>query len=285
MNYCIECGFKLEGEFKFCPNCGSKITTFNGSSLESQNPTNKIICKNCGEENSPEHSVCFSCGVPLIVNKNKSVAGSSKIKDKNNRKKHAIAENKKVANEEKVLDNKKILIISTAIIVVFIIALITSGVFDSGVTNNVSSVMDQEPVSNINMTNMDEINDLEAKVIDNPDDMESTLHLSHLLQDSGFYEKAITYYQKYLSKNPKNADARVDMAICYYNLNDYNTAINEMETAIKYQPSHQLAYLNLGIVNLAAQNIVASKEWFGKAVELDPNSEAGKRAQELLNSH
>jgi tetratricopeptide (TPR) repeat protein len=106
-----------------------------------------------------------------------------------------------------------------------------------------------------------------------------------LLQDAGFYDKAIASYKKYLEKNPKNADARVDMAICYYNLNDYTNAINEMETAIKYQPSHQLAHLNLGIVNLAAQNVDASKAWFRKAVELDPNSEAGKRAQELLNSH
>ena len=71
----------------------------------------------------------------------------------------------------------------------------------------------------------------------------------------------------------------------YYNLGDYATAINEMETAIKYEPKHQIAHLNLGIVNLTAQNLQESKEWFRKAVELNPESEAGKRAQELLNSH
>ena len=87
MNFCIECGYKLEGEFKFCPNCGSKITTLAGSSSESQNSTNKIICKNCGEENSPEHTICFSCGVPLNGSKSKSVAGSSKRKEKNIRNK------------------------------------------------------------------------------------------------------------------------------------------------------------------------------------------------------
>jgi tetratricopeptide (TPR) repeat protein len=75
------------------------------------------------------------------------------------------------------------------------------------------------------------------------------------------------------------------MAICFYNLGDNTTAISEMETALKYNPKHQIAHLNLGIVNLAARNIEASKEWFKKTAELDPNSEAGKRAQELLNSH
>ena len=146
-------------------------------------------------------------------------------------------------------------------------------------------VNEQTSTVGVDLANLEEINQLEEKLKANPEDMESTLHLSHLLQDAGFYDKAIASYKKYLEKNPKNADARVDMAICYYNLNDYTNAIIEMETAIKYQPSHQLAHLNLGIVNLAAQNVDASKAWFRKAVELDPNSEAGKRAQELLNSH
>ncbi|MCW8802803.1 MAG: tetratricopeptide repeat protein, partial [Ignavibacteriaceae bacterium] len=133
--------------------------------------------------------------------------------------------------------------------------------------------------------NLDEIADLESKINTNPDDMESTLHLAHLLQDSGLLEKAIANYKKYLVKYPENADARVDMAICYYNLGDNTTAISEMETALKYQPKHQIAHLNLGIVNLTARNIEASKKWFRKTADLDPNSEAGKRAQELLSSH
>jgi tetratricopeptide (TPR) repeat protein len=111
------------------------------------------------------------------------------------------------------------------------------------------------------------------------------LHLAHLQQDSKLFEKAIGNYKKYLEKNPKNADALVDMGICFYNLGDYKSAINEMENALKYQPKHQIACLNLGIVNLAAQNIAESKEWFKKTIELNPNSEAGKRAQELLTSH
>jgi Tfp pilus assembly protein PilF len=58
-----------------------------------------------------------------------------------------------------------------------------------------------------------------------------------------------------------------------------------MEIALQYQPKHQLAHLNLGIVNLTAGNVDESKEWFRKAIEIDPNSQAGKRAQELLQSH
>ena len=288
MNYCIECGFKLDGEFKFCPNCGSPITSLTDSQQHKQvnNSEQIITCKNCGEENPIENSVCFSCGVLLKDKKNSS---SEKQKSKKNNQKNSTSEktaNIKITNnEERVLDNKKILIIASAVVIVFVIALIASGVFDSGVQQSVTQMNMKTQDSGVNMANMQEIADFENKIAANPEDLESTLHLAHLLQDSGLFEKAITNYKKYLEKNPENADARVDMAICYYNMNDYNTAITEMETSLKYQPKHQIAHLNLGIVNLAARNIEASKKWFQKTVEIDPNSEAGKRAQELLTSH
>ena len=289
MNYCAECGFKIEGEFKFCPNCGSQIVSgVNPQGRMTNNSEEFIICKNCGEKNPPENSECFSCGITLKGNKNRKTATAKHASKRNNQKifdRKKTSDNKKIVNEEKVLDNKKILTISSAIVVIFILALVISGVFDTEVKQRITQVNEQSSSSGVNLAKMEEISKLENAVIANPDDLESALHLAHLLQDSGLYEKAITNYKKYLAKNPENADSRVDMAICYYNLGDNTTAISEMETALKYQPKHQIAHLNLGIVNLAARNIEASKEWFRKTVELDPNSEAGKRATELLSSH
>ncbi|NWG28209.1 MAG: tetratricopeptide repeat protein [Ignavibacteriaceae bacterium] len=285
MKYCPECGFKIEGEFKFCPNCGSQI---NSSNKENDVAIQRIICKNCGEENPIDNTECFSCGIPLKESRNKKQTSSKQESKKNALKKSeskSFSDKGKTTGGEKVLDNKKILLISSAIVVIFIFALIFSDVFDSGIQKNTSQMNNQSSDSGVNLANVEEISRLEEKVKANPDDLESTLHLAHLLQDSGLLEKAITNYKKYLARFPENADARVDMAICFFNLGDNATAISEMESAIKYQPKHQIAHLNLGIVNLTARNIEASKIWFEKTVELDPNSEAGKRAQELLNSH
>jgi tetratricopeptide (TPR) repeat protein len=247
------------------------------------------VCKNCGEENSVENSECFSCGIPLRKNKtNKKSIVKENIKNsgmvKSSNENYSKVGNKKTP--EKILTSLHLLMFSSIIIIVLIfVALIKFGVFDSEVKTNITQINEQSTGSGVNLANLDEISDLESKVTANPDDLESTLHLAHLLQDSGLLEKAITNYKKYLVKYPENADARVDMAICYYNLGDNTTAISEMETALKYQPKHQIAHLNLGIVNLTARNIEASKEWFRKTADLDPNSEAGKRAQELLSSH
>ncbi|MGB5530269.1 MAG: tetratricopeptide repeat protein [Ignavibacteriaceae bacterium] len=288
MNYCSECGYRIVGKFKFCPNCGLKLNTLSISADKEEKAEEVIICRNCGEENSLENSNCFSCGVPLKGVKNKNQVKIKPTNKKSDGKKYSDSNSSKdkiISSEEKVLDNKKILIISSIVVIVFVIALLLSGVFDSGVQSNITQMNNQSNSSEVSLENLQEINDLETKVKSNPDDMESTLHLAHLQQDSKLFEKAISNYKKYLIKNPENADARVDMGICFYNLGDYTTAINEMESALKYQPEHQIACLNLGIVNLTAQNIEESKEWFKKTIELNPESEAGKRAQELLNTH
>ena len=115
--------------------------------------------------------------------------------------------------------------------------------------------------------------------------MQLVLQLAHLKNDAGMPEQAIVLYRQYLEKNPKDTDARVDMGVCYYVLKNYPAAISEMKEALKYKPDHQIAHLNLGIVNFAAGNTAESKEWLQKAVDLNPNSDIGKRAQELLNSH
>jgi tetratricopeptide (TPR) repeat protein len=171
---------------------------------------------------------------------------------------------------------------------VIAIIILTSGMLDSASVN--TEVMNQNQVqtntnSGVNLNNMQMINDLEAKIKQNPEDYNSLLQLAHLKNDSGLFEAAIQNYKTYLEKNPKDADARVDMGVCYFNLQDYPNAIKEMETALKYAPDHQIAHLNLGVVNLSAGNIEKSKEWLKKAYDIDPTSEVGKKAEQLLNNH
>jgi len=288
-NFCGECGFRLDQEFKFCPNCGYELVAGRNSD---KTPTSSkseklVVCDNCGEDNLSTNENCSGCGAKLrgrIVEGEEAKIGNYR-KDKTKQKKNKkVAKEKVQAKQEKTLDKKKILLISSILIVLIVVLLVATGVIDSGINQNQQWTSDSDG-SGVNLSNLNEITELENTVKANPDDITSIIKLANLLQDSGLYDRAIIYYKKYLEKNPSDSNARVDMGICFYNVNDIQSAIAEMETALQYQPNHQLAHLNLGIVNLTAGNVDVSKEWFKKAIEIDPNSQAGKRAQELLQSH
>jgi cytochrome c-type biogenesis protein CcmH/NrfG len=288
-NFCGECGSSLDPKFKFCPNCGNELgaSRFSDKTSTASKAEKLMICENCGEDNLVTNVNCSTCGAKLKGKLVESEGISTENIRKNQtikREKKKVTKEKKIDDNVKLLDSKKILLVSATVIAIIVVLLAFTGVFNSGL-NQVQQPTDNETGSGVNLTNLNEITQLENAVKSNPNDKSSIIKLANLLQDSGLYDRAIIYYKKYLESDSSDADARVDMGICFYNINDFQSAIAEMQTALQYQPRHQLAHLNLGIVNLTAGNIDLSKEWFRKALEIDPNSQAGKRAEELLQSH
>jgi len=287
-NFCPECGAKLEKDYKFCPNCGSKlddnIEQDNLSAEVNDNP-DKVICWNCGEENEVNNTICSSCGIKLESKGSKS---KKQIKKTPAPKKISkiVTASKRQERKGKTLNTKMFLTIFGAVIVIAAVIIVSSGVLSTPPPVPVTATNESNANQpSIDLSSINKINELEAKLKADPNDADLQLQLAHTQNDAGFYSKAIDSYKKYLVKNPKDADARIDMGVCYYNLGDYTSAINEMKQALKYQPNHQIGTLNLGIVNLAAGNLKKSKEWLEKAVTINPNSDAGKRAEELLKSH
>jgi cytochrome c-type biogenesis protein CcmH/NrfG len=146
---------------------------------------------------------------------------------------------------------------------------------------------------------LQEIDELQRIVDANPTDTSSLLRLANLLNDAGMTNstllmRAVNMYTKYLALKPDDPNARVDMGICYFQMSRMDTenarslidrAIKEMETAFTTHPTHQPAAFNLGIVHLNAGDFEESTKWFKKAVEINPNSELGKKAQHLLEEH
>lgn len=310
--YCAACGNVVNIEHKFCPECGAKIIISkkedgnrgSGSyprELHSEKFENIIICDSCGDENSAENEACITCGAKLSGTSTKRVSKEPKettvivdreFTQKSSKvpSKHKVKRTKQTRQDvtgvarEKEFDPKKLYIIVAVIAIFAFIILASSGVFDSEVSVT-NTGFNQPNNSGIDLTSIQRINELEAKLNANPDDTATLLELAHLQNDSGFYEKAIPLYQRYLNKIPSNADVRIDMGVCYYNLGNYETAIKEMKNALEYKPDHQIGHLNLGIVNLTAGNIEEAKKWLQKAIDLGPDNDIGKKAKELLNSH
>ena len=295
-NFCPECGAKLEKDYQFCPNCGTKLEIEKGD-LKQKEPRqsdipsegrNIVYCKNCGEANDINDTICSSCGIKLegSGNKHKHIKKSTANKKNSIPKRTNLPVKKQKSQErgEKKLNIRMLITILGGILIVSAIIVISSGVLNKP-TVNVVSANQNSNLPGVDLNSINKINELETQLKNNPKDDNLRLQLAHSQNDAGFYDKAVENYKKYLEKNPKDADARIDMGVCYYNLGNYPTAINEMEEALKLEPKHQIGNLNLGIVNLAAGNLKKSKEWLEKTVAINPNSEAGKRAEELLKSH
>lgn len=233
------------------------------------------FCAECGYKFEKSYNFCPECGVKVAGNPNRNISKTVKNVNKN-------ASN---SSAGKNLDPKVLYGILIGGLLIALIIILSSGVLDSNKVNIPVNQAPPQTSSGVDLNNIQLINNLEAKVKQNPEDYKSLLQLANLKNDSGLFEAAIKDYKTYLAKKPEDADARVDMGVSYFNLKDFANAIKEMETALKYVPKHQIAYLNLGIVNLSAGNLEISKEWFKKAYEINPVSEVGKRAEELLKNH
>lgn len=69
MSYCQNCGYKLEGEYEFCPECGTKIISAETPAFNSEmkNFTDTVSessrrCPHCGAMMPDDAYYCLSCG-------------------------------------------------------------------------------------------------------------------------------------------------------------------------------------------------------------------------------
>ena len=233
------------------------------------------FCPECGNKLDKEYAFCPNCGFELV-----------QVRKELNKIKFPAVKPGVITPAPNNLRMNKLLVIIGALLLLVAGILLSSGIFDiPKVKEIVQAPVENNQNSGVDLSSINEIKSLEDKVSSNPEDSQAQLQLANLKHDSGMFESAIINYKKYLETNPSDADARVDMGVCYFGLKNYTQAITEMKKAIQYNPKHQLAFINLGIVSLSAGSLDEAKKYWQKAVDLDPGSENGLKAKELLESH
>ncbi len=192
-------------------------------------------------------------------------------------------------NKSIALSNTKIIYLVIFLLFVGMVILYAGGTFVTPKVDRSKVVKNTSANENVHnsadMTALNEIKSLESMVSNNPNDLESLLKLAHLLNDSGFYQKAIENYNKYLGKKSTDVDVIIDMGVCYFQLGNYDTAMRTMEKGISLNPKHQIAHFNLGIVSSAQGDHDNAIKYWNKAVEINPTSNIGTKAQSLLDNH
>jgi tetratricopeptide (TPR) repeat protein len=241
----------------------------------------KISCAQCGSALTRKDEVCPSCGVAVDWADMAPAIGT--VSDKDTPKKE-IREDKSLTKIKSDAWPSKPMLAAIAVLALALLAYVVFIEKRPG-ADAIQQQAGQPQQMNATMPLPPEIQELENSVAANPDDMNLTLQLANSLHDILSYDKAVSYYKVYLKVNPKDANARVDLGICYKELGKFTEAENEMKTALHYVPNHVHAHFNLGIVYLSEGNIEESNKWLKRTVALDPSSEVGKRAQQLLTQH
>ena len=95
-----------------------------------------------------------------------------------------------------------------------------------------------------------------------------------------FVEKAISSYQKVLSFNPENLDAKTDLGLCFAEgTSAPMKGILLLREVVEKNPKHEMAQFNLGILSVKSGQYEKAIERFQKVLEINPSN---KEARFLL---
>jgi tetratricopeptide (TPR) repeat protein len=241
-------------------------------------------CQVCGEINRSGSNYCSGCGAVLkkvkeTDDQNSPGGEGPGIKGRGDNRDGGET---KPSQTEKVISKRNLFYLILGLLFLAGLLLYSGGEFDEP---KVSGEAPKSAGTAVDLSSLNQIDSLERSVSKNPGDKESLLQLAHLLNDSGFKEKAVVRYEEYLKLDPRNADVIVDLGVCYYETGRNKEAIEVMEKALTIQPRHQIANLNLGIVNMASGLKDKAVKYWKKAVQIDSTNEIGRKAKELIKSH
>lgn len=97
------------------------------------------------------------------------------------------------------------------------------------------------------------------------------------------FAKAEQHYGRYLKEfDAKNVAARIDYAYTLLVQGRTDDAVTETKKALDYEKDHPIALFNLGVIYNRKGDMEESKRYFKRCIEVAPNSDAAKSAEQLL---
>lgn len=99
---------------------------------------------------------------------------------------------------------------------------------------------------------------------------------------SAKFRKAISYYERALELKPKDGDVRTDLAIAYFYSGDTDRAIIEVRKVIADNPTHAVAYYNLGVFYQSKGEKAEAIQAWEKYIELAPDGEQAEFVKKEL---
>ncbi|MFQ5441541.1 MAG: tetratricopeptide repeat protein [Thermodesulfobacteriota bacterium] len=127
------------------------------------------------------------------------------------------------------------------------------------------------------------VSDLEARLKENPDDIDALQTLADTYFSMKRYDDAINYYKKVAVLSPENIDIYNEIGLSLHYKGESGEALKYIEKGLKKNPYHQRMWLTRGFILAYGVGDLkdAAKAW-EKAKALDPASNVGKAAADYL---
>jgi tetratricopeptide (TPR) repeat protein len=123
-------------------------------------------------------------------------------------------------------------------------------------------------------------------IVDNdPKNAEARVQLANTYFDGERYQDAIKWYEEALRLDPKNVNASTDLGVSYYYSNQPDRALQQFEHSLSIDPKHTKTLLNQGIVRaFGKQDLDGATASWQRVVEIAPDSQEGQAAKRALDS-
>ena len=126
---------------------------------------------------------------------------------------------------------------------------------------------------------------LRTIVDSDPKNAEARVQLANAYFDGERYQDAIKWYEEALRLDPKNVNASTDLGVSYYYSNQPDRALKQFDHSLSIDPRHTKTLLNQGIVRaFGKQDLDGATASWQRVVELAPESPEGQAARRALDS-
>lgn len=129
------------------------------------------------------------------------------------------------------------------------------------------------------------IQNYEQRASQNPKDGQIPLRLANYLYDKKYFNLAIQWYQRCLSIEPNNVNARTDLGTSYFYVGQPQQAVAEYKKVLAVNPHHQATIFNMIVVNLeGTHNLEAASKYWHELNRLNPNYSGLKEIKGRIDS-
>lgn len=141
---------------------------------------------------------------------------------------------------------------------------------------------DRPSSSNVTLELKNKMAELDSYILENPEDTVKIREYAELLASAHNEDKAIELYQNILSIDKNRVDILTQLAILYFNKNDFTKSLEYLSNILVIDPSNVQAKYNLGVVEVRVGDIAAAKKQWEDLLTNHPNTKMSDMAKESL---